>query len=448
MKVLLIYPELDLASPWYMEQPLMPPLGLAFLAGILRKHGYDVHIIDNTVEKNSPAELSNVVGRESFCLIGISCLSANYQSTIAIAKYLKHTLRVPIIIGGPHATVLPETLQFPYIDYICIGEGELTLLELCHTLTTGKCVETVKGLRFNASGEWIDTGRRALMTDLDSLPHPARDLLPIFKYRNSADEISTSPVLSMNTSRGCPFDCTFCSVQSIWGRRSRTFSAEWILEDIDEVVKTYHAQGLYFYEDNFTLLPKRVDTLCDELIRRDYPLKWACEGRIGSLALPLLKKMKKAGCETIKFGIESGSQRILDVIQKGITLREIRETRALCRKAGIKFACFILLGIPSETDEDRQMTLEFVRELQPEYLVTNIFIPTPKSQLYEEILQSGCYDHIDENYFIYLKEFEKEGLYKTEQDIIATWRKQHHTRSNSISSIKGIMNKLIGKGLL
>lgn len=437
--VLLICPEIDPHSPWYMERPLMPPLGLAYLAGILRKHGYQVKIIDNTIEKYSLLQLSEIVERTSPFLIGISCLSVNYSPALRTAEFLRQHYHIPIIVGGPHATILPETLQHPYIDFICKGEGEFTLLELCDAIKNKKNPATIPGLMLNTSGKWSVTEERVLIHDLDSLPHPAIDLLPVSKYQNKADELGVYPVLSMSTSRGCPFDCTFCSVSSIWHRKYRTFSADWVLDELAILIQTYHAKGIYFYEDNFTLSPTRVAAICRGMLQRGYTVKWVCEGRIGSLSLPLLKTMKRAGCETIKFGIESGSPRILDMIQKGITLEEIRHTRKLCKKADIKFACFIMLGIPSETDEDRRKTLELIQDIKPDYLVLNVYIPTPKSALYDEILQEQCYAYRDENYFLYLNEFDQDELKKSQEAILTAWKNQEHTMSLFDNLIQKVM---------
>ena len=442
--VFLIYPEIDSSSPWKMDTPLMPPLGLAFLAAILKKDGYRVKILDNSIEKKPVDELLEIVEKESPSLVGLSCLSVNFQRTIQIAKCIKEKIHIPIVVGGPHATVLPETLQLPFIDYICVREGEITLLELCRALRNGSSVENIRGLFHRIPGAWSFTGQRELLEDLDVLPHPARDLLPISKYRNKADETSAETVLSMNTSRGCPFDCTFCSVRSIWGRKRRTFSVKWILDDIGELITSYNANGIYFYEDNFTMSPGRVESICDGIIERNYNIKWVCEGRIGSLSLPLLRKMKNAGCETVKFGIESGSQRILDLIQKGITLEQVRETRNLCKKAKMNFACFFMLGIPSETDEDRNKTIKLIKELKPHYLVLSIFIPTPKSVLYETLIKTQSYKYMDQNYFLYLDEFDRHELERLKEEIISSWTRNCLNLSlRSSIALKKIAKKIL-----
>jgi radical SAM superfamily enzyme YgiQ (UPF0313 family) len=157
--------------------------------------------------------------------------------------------------------------------------------------------------------------------------------------------------------------------------------------------------------------------------------------------------MRKAGCETIKFGVESGSQRILNLIKKGINLQEVKDTREICKQAGIKFACFILLGIPSETYEERQRTLEFLKILKPDYLVTSIFIPTPKSPLYEEILHNRSYHHMDKNHFLYLSEFDKDELHKIQQAMIASWQAEQNKGKRLFRRTLELPKRVIVKSL-
>ncbi len=421
--VLLIYPGLDASSVATMERPLMPPLGLSYLAAMLMQHGYPVRIFDNSLEKKTRQEVAALVRECAPLFVGVSCLSANYLASVALVEEIRAISAVPVVVGGPHPTMLPETFQLPCIDYICLGEGELTLLELAEYLRERKGdLAAISGLWYRREGVWTSTGRRAAIGDLNILPHPARQLLQISRYQNQTEEVSASPVLSMNTSRGCPYSCSFCSVQGVWGRTYRTFSIDWILDDLGEVIGIYGARGVYFYEDNFTLSAERVEAICDGILARGYQIKWACEGRIGSLSLPLLKKMKLAGCETVKFGIESGSPRILELIAKEVSLDKVLETRELCREAGIKFACFFLIGIPTETEEDRQMTLDFIRLIGPDQLVLNVYIPMPDSPLYRQLLASEQPYRKDGNFILHRPPEEQADLDGWANRIISVWR--------------------------
>lgn len=215
--ITLINPHPIKDSPFYTGE-LLPPLGLAFLAAVLRKNGYEVRIIDNYLHRASVKECVKEVVKQSPFLVGLTCTSITYQPCIELAKEIKNRLEVPIVVGGPHPTVLPESmLQHPFIDYVVIGEGEYTLLELATKIEKGEDPKKVKGLMYGEGNKCVFTGHREFIKNLDSLPHPARDLLPMSLYPNRTEFCSSFPVLSINSSRGCPFGCRFCSVSSIWG---------------------------------------------------------------------------------------------------------------------------------------------------------------------------------------------------------------------------------------
>jgi len=396
-RIFLIYPEMDKASLFKMNRPLLPPLGLSFLAGYLNKNGYEVRIIDNTVDNKTHNDIALFINQWNPLLIGIQCLSVNFQSCLALTQIIKKVSNFPIVIGGPHATVMSETLQKPYIDFVCVGEGEETLLSLAISLKN-ETNENIPGLWRNQNG-WVFGGDRKWIANLDVIPHPARHLLT-GSYTNRVAELSAYPVLAVNSSRGCPFACTFCSVESMWGRQYRSFSVDWILEELN-ILKKMNVQGIYFYEDNFTFSAKRVMEICQGIQNKNYKFEWACEGRIGSVPLELLKEMKKAGCRLIKFGIESGSPKILELMNKRINIDETIKTRELCKMAGIAFACFFMIGFPGETEEDRGLTLNFIRKLKPDQLVIGSFIPIPKSKTYQDLLITHDYDHIDSNCMIH-----------------------------------------------
>lgn len=187
------------------------------------------------------------------------------------------------------------------------------------------------------------------------------------------------------------------------GRQYRYFSASWVLEEIEQLVYTYGAKGIYFREDNFTVNPKRVFEICNGILERKLDIRWVCESRVDLISYSLLNKMRQAGCETIWFGIESGSQRILDYLNKGITIEQVERAVQLCRKAGIKIGASFMIGIPGETIREMKMTLELAKKLKPDYCWFNVFVGLPNSPLYEEIIRKGQFSHVDDNYLVYVK---------------------------------------------
>jgi len=400
--IVLVNPQPMANSP-FTEGEKLPPLGLAYLAAVLRKNGYEVSIIDNYLERIPEDNVIKKIKRYNPSMVGLTCTSTTYLSSLHLAKKVKEEMAIPIIFGGPHPTVLRERiLQHPFVDFIVIGEGEHTLLELVGKILTRDDKRDIKGIMHRKANDTVFTGSRPFIQNLDSLPHPALELLPMAKYPRT-EVCSRKPALSINTSRGCTFNCSFCSVHSIWGRRFRYFSSSWVLDEIERLVDTYGAKGIYFREDNFTINSKRVTDICNGILERHLDLVWVCESRVDLVYPKLLEKMKKAYCETIWFGAESGSQRVLNLINKGITVEQTKKAVNMCRKTKIKVGLSFMIGIPGETMEDMKKTLKLAKELDPDYCWFNIFIGIPFSPLYNQIVERKQYSHIDEAFLVYVK---------------------------------------------
>jgi glycosyltransferase involved in cell wall biosynthesis/Tfp pilus assembly protein PilF/ubiquinone/menaquinone biosynthesis C-methylase UbiE/pyruvate-formate lyase-activating enzyme/dTDP-glucose pyrophosphorylase len=207
----------------------------------------------------------------------------------------------------------------------------------------------------------------------------------------------------MNTSRGCPFRCNFCSVHSIWGRTYTYFSAERVVSDIEYLVNTYRAKGIYFREDNFTLNNKRVIEICHILLEKNIKVKWACETRVDTLSRNLLQLMYDAGCRAFYIGFESGCQRILDLMKKDITLEQSKNVVKWCKEIGIKVYGSYVVGIPGEAEEEIKKTVEFSRSLGTDTAGLNVFVGIPKSEMYRKAIDDGLYEYIDDRGLVYLK---------------------------------------------
>ncbi|MEW5946492.1 MAG: radical SAM protein, partial [bacterium] len=253
-----------------------------------------------------------------------------------------------------------------------------------------------KGLAVWRDGEAHFTAPRPLVMDLDALPRPARDLLPYLPkfYRPASNCYLRSPSTSMITSRGCPGRCTFCD-RTVSTNRLRGHSAGRLLETIEELRKDYGFRDVIFYDDNLVTMRGTVRVLCEELTRRGAPVSWSCIARVDMVNFEVLKLMKRAGCWQVAYGIENGSQEILDALKKGITLDQVRRTLQWTREAGISTRGYFMIGVPGETVETIRRTISFMRSVPLDDFHASFFTPWPASELYHEIKRSGRFEDID-----------------------------------------------------
>lgn len=216
----------------------------------------------------------------------------------------------------------------------------------------------------------------------------------------------------MNTSRGCPFGCSFCSVESIWGKKYTRFSANRIISEIEYLIKDFGAKGIYFREDNFTLDYERVSKFCTEIMRKNIKIHWACETRVDTLVNEeLVKLMSTAGCRALYLGVESGSQRILDILNKNINVSQIKKVIKLCNKYKIKTYCSLITGVPGETYEDYLLTEDLMREINPGLYNYIVFVGIPNSKLYRYCMDNNLYEYIDDIGLLYLPGYDIKAEY-------------------------------------
>jgi glycosyltransferase involved in cell wall biosynthesis/tRNA A37 methylthiotransferase MiaB len=365
-----------------------PPIGIGFLISVLRDAGHNVFFIDNYLKPSNFLE-TDYLQRNDIDCVGIYANTICYRDTLRML-YRLDELRCSgkwsgqIIVGGPHATVAIDTIP-SFVDHVVQGEGERAILDIVNR----KVVERV--LRYPC------------IRNLDELPMPAWDYFVRLPYKWGVDWFDEQPVFTMNTSRGCPFQCAFCSVGSIWGKQYSYFSAERIVKEIELLVERYQAKGIYFREDNFTLIRKRLITFCNLIIERGIKIFWACESRVDTLDAEIIQLMYRAGARAFYFGVESGSQRILNFLKKGITVDQIRRAFALCHKYGIKTAASIITGVPNETQEDLLQTEILLREIKPAVTWFNVFVGIPNSELYKFSISNKLYEFIDDRGLVYLR---------------------------------------------
>lgn len=400
-------------SPWSVPMRL-PPLGLSYVAAALEKAGFKVEMLDNYLLRKSIDEVKEIVKRASPEIVGMTCSSASYPRCVETAKAIKEVLpSCKIVVGGWHPSYVPESmLQHPEIDYVVVGEGERAMVELATCLTKGdeKAAAQVAGVAYRHKGKIVQNAQ-SFIKNLDELPFPARHLLPMHLYEKEIPYLKAKPFTTMNIVRGCPFNCIYCETRRLWGQTCRGFSPPRVVDEIVHLKETYGIRGIYFVGDNFTINKKRTMELCELIKKSKLDVEWVCDTRADMISRELLQAMKEAGCRTIWFGVESGSPRILEKINKGITIEQTVQAFKLCREAGIRIASSFIMGIPGETLEDIEMTYKFAKKLDPDWAQFNVYIAVPGSGLYDEVMQKGLYDR-KEGFLAYVKtdEFNYDSL--------------------------------------
>lgn len=417
--ILLINSDSPPESPWGFSR-MLPPLGLAYIASTLEKEGFQVNIYDNWLMRKSAGEIKNEVEKLNPEIVGISCNSVNYKKCIEISRAVKEAdPECKIVVGGPHPTYMPESmLEHPEIDYAIIGEGERAMLELVKCIMDGaslRSLSKIPGVAYKIR-ETFRVNPPKFIANLDEIPLPARHMLQMNRYCRKIEFLEAEPVDIVNVVRGCPFSCAFCETKEIWGQVSRYFSPSRIVEEIEHLVNVYGTRGVYFIGDNFTINEKITREVCKLLIKRKLNIEWVCDTRVDLVSRDLLKVMKDAGCRTIWFGVESGSPRILQKLNKGITLEQAVKAFKLCNEVGIQTACSFLMGIPGEKVEDMEETFKFARTLNPDWCQFNIFIAVPGSKLYDEVVQKNLYSHRDGFVtFVKTDDFDYESLLRIQR---------------------------------
>jgi radical SAM superfamily enzyme YgiQ (UPF0313 family) len=429
-------------SPWSTPMRL-PPLGLSFVAASLEKAGFKVEILDNYIIKKTNDELKQIVKRLNPKIVGITCSSASYSKCIESAKVIKKVLPgCSIVVGGWHPSYVPESmLEHPEIDYVIIGEGERAMVELANCVTNNlgeKSLSKVSGLAFRKNQIIIKNDQK-FISDLDEIPFLARHLLPMDLYEREIPFLNVQPVDTMNIVRGCPFKCAFCETRRLWGAGCRAFSPQRVVDEIEHMANNYGTQGLYFLGDNFTINKKRTIKLCEQIKKSKKEIEWICDTRADMISRDLLRIMKEAGCKTIWFGVESGSPKILEKINKGITIEQNIQAFKLCKEQRIQTACSFMIGIPGETLNDIDMSYKFARKLNPDWTQFNIYIAYPGSSLYDEVMEKGLFDR-QQGFLKFVK--------TNEFDFDLMKKIQLHYQSKLNLSFRNILKKIRREGIL
>lgn len=344
-----------LAKPHSYGKKVGAPIGLGYIASTLLKDGHDVKIIDLMLTEKSKTEgtFKRAIKKMMPDIVGITCNSAERFHSFDLARWTKEIGNIKVVMGGPHVTFTDnETLKnVPCLDIIVRNEGELTMKELCNKLEKRKSIKGVKGISFKDAGGKIHINpQREFISNLDNLPFPARHLLEMNKYDLFLQIPSKPPVANLMTSRGCPFKCNFCSTTIMCGNKIRMRSAKNSVDEMEQVVSDYpFLEGLVIYDDTFTINKKRCIEICKEIKKRKLDFRWGCYSRVDVISKELVKALKSAGCEIVSFGVESGSQKILQLMNKRISPNQIIKAVKTVKSENMIARCTFLHGYPGET---------------------------------------------------------------------------------------------------
>lgn len=379
----------------FSTQEKRPPLGVASLISVLKNYGHEVFFSDEYLGKTDILD-GTFVEDKNIDYVGIYSNTVCFRSTLEMfekleAKRKKGLWNGKIIVGGPHTSVGVKTIP-EYVDHVFIGEGDISLPKLLN----GEINERI------VYGEKVE--------DMDSLPFPAWEELIHKKYDwNTPFNIpGMYPCYTMNTSRGCPFNCTFCSVKAIWGKTYRFMSAERVVEDVEKMIKYYGAKSIFFREDHFTLNKNRTESFCKLLLEKNINIKWMCETRVDDFDdYEYVKLMADAGCTMFYIGVESGSPKMLEYFKKGETVEQFEKAFYNARKAGIKTYASFVVESPIETEEDGVLTEKLIGRIRPDYVGRNVYVGIPGSEIYDKIVDEKMYEYIDEAGIAYPKGFLK-----------------------------------------
>ena len=382
-KILLINPS--------EEETSSPHLGTAYIASYLESKGYQPKIFDRTFSTwdNLRSNLDN----EKPDIVGIACNTLLMQHALEAAKIVKsYSKDITIVFGGTHPTIKPEeVVRHENVDLAVIGEGEVTF----HEIVQDKPLRDIDGIAYLDGNEVIINKRRAYIEDIDTIPLPARHLIPMKSYLNSKKGRTSwalpTPATTMMCSRGCPFHCTFCSSNLIFGRKVRFRSPENVVSELEILKNKYNLKGIQFHDDTMTLNKKWLIRLCDLMIEKELNLEWFCNARVGTVDKEILQKIEQAGCTTITFGVESGNQRVLDnIIKKGITIDAIEKTFKEVREStNLMLHATFMLGSPGETKEEIEQTISFAKKINPDVAHFAITIPFPGTELFDMAPKHG-----------------------------------------------------------
>lgn len=376
----------EIYSDYGKMAPILAPLGICYIAAVLEKNGHNVRIIDSVAEKIEKEEIIKRIEKYQPDIVGITSTAVSFSRAVKLAGIIKSIHKnILIVIGGPHVSSLPREslLNCDFFDIGVFGEGEYTFLEIVENYKNGGLnnnLEKIKGISYRKNGRVLVNKPRPLIENLDELPYPSRHLLAdIYLYNTNLSIGGRKPFVHMIPSRGCPFQCIFCD-QNVYGKRWRSFSPEYIIREIEFVVKKYSAKTIQFQDDLFTFYPERVIRFCNLLKEKEFDITWNISSRVDTLNEKLLRIMNDAGCRIIYFGIESGDEDILKIIKKGHSIEQVKSAIYAAKKIGLIVHGSFIIGNPAETEQTIEKTIKFALRLPLDDITFSIMTPYPNTE--------------------------------------------------------------------
>ena len=368
--------EVLLISPPF-KGLLREPMGLYYLAGVLNSNGISTALMDFNIELPTRSGFRRYLQDLKPRIVGVTTYTFNFSVAQKIIEEIKKTEPGTVtVMGGVHASALPEEIlkDTPALDFIVVGEGEFTFLELCRKILDGETVEDVRGLALRRDRKVVINPPRELIRDLDSLPLPNRELLPFEKY----------PVAAVQTSRGCPYNCIFCNINGFYGRRIRLRDPRKVVEECSILIEKFRRDRLFFFGDAFTFRSDWVEEFCDEILCKGLRFEWGCETRVDNVSLPLLRKMRRAGCIEIQYGIDYGDEEVLKNLGKDISIGAISDAVEWAKEAGLFVDAFFIFNVPGEDEGTMENTFDLIQRVPVDAIEINLLTPYPGTPLWAD----------------------------------------------------------------
>lgn len=387
MRILLINPSLQEAEISHYKKSveknrgIYPPLGIAYVASSLIKAGHDVKLIDCDAEEKAFEKIKSVCCGFKPQLVGFYAMTWTFGQDVELAKKIKKLLpEAKFVIGGPNVSAFPkESLIFSGFDFAVKGEGEITAVELIEAMEGKRKFFSIDGLIWRQGKKIIQNKDRQLIKNLNSIPFPAWNLLPVKRYNDVFTK--NSHFVTILATRGCPFRCTFCDRKNRMGYAWRMRTPENVIEEMESIRDKYGISEFMFFDDNFIVDKEWVKDFCRKVQKHDF--KWEVRARVDMVDLNLLKAMKKAGCYRIRYGMESSDNEILKTVQKDITVEQIEKCAEVSHKSGIEIFAYFMLGLPTETEEQMGKTIDLAIKIDPDFVLFSKTILIPGSEMFD-----------------------------------------------------------------
>jgi len=384
--------HITLVNPPYPSgapQAFFIPLGIAYVAAVLENKGYTVDVIDCQVLKPTKKQLERELDHLQPDIVGVTSTTLTYNPAREVVKITKEAYpNCLTIMGGPHVTVMDEqTLsENPEADIVIRGEGEQTILEIADLISKSnlKDLDKVAGITFRKNDQIVQTTNRPFIQNLDELPYPAFHHFEINNYR-----IFGKKYLPIISTRGCPFQCTFCSASQMCGKRIRARSPKNFVDELEWLNDTYGPDAVIFYDDVFTLDKKRAIKICEEIKNRKLGIQWDCRTRVDLVSKEILAKIRDTNCQRVFYGIESGCQQTLDAMKKGTTVEQGERAIKWAKEAGLFVDASVIFGYPGETIDMLKQTLDFIKKTKPDAVYPFVANPYPGSELRKLVESKG-----------------------------------------------------------